>query len=52
MINEQENVQPSANSMTITNVVVADELKKLKDLLDSNILTEEEYNIQKERLLK
>jgi len=31
---------------------IADELQKLKNLLDANALTEEEYNTQKERLLK
>jgi hypothetical protein len=31
---------------------LADELQKLKNLLDTNVLTLDEYNIQKERLLK
>lgn len=30
---------------------IADELKKLKDLMDQGILTEEEFNLQKEKLL-
>jgi hypothetical protein len=31
---------------------ISDELQKLKNLLDTNVLTEEEFKVQKERLLK
>ena len=42
---------PMNVSTTSTNSL-ADELQKLKNLLDSNALTEEEYETQKQRLLK
>ncbi|MBL0309105.1 MAG: SHOCT domain-containing protein [Bacteroidetes bacterium] len=32
-------------------VSVADELKKLKDLLDAGVLTKEEYDAQKQKIL-
>ena len=35
-----------------TGIGAADELKKYKELYDQGILTEEEYQIQKEKLLK
>jgi hypothetical protein len=34
-----------------SNLSVADELKKLKELLDSGIITQEEFNIQKGKLI-
>ncbi|WP_229040613.1 SHOCT domain-containing protein [Streptococcus salivarius] len=35
-----------------SNISVADELMKLKELLDAGVLTEEEFAIQKQRLLR
>ena len=52
IINEQQNVQEPINISPASNVSLADELQKLKNLLDTNVLTEEEYKTQKERLLK
>ena len=36
----------------VSNISVADELIKLKELLDAGVLTEEEFAIQKQRLLR
>lgn len=52
IINEQQNVHVPINNYSTSNVSLADELQKLKKLLDENVLTKEEYKIQKERLLK
>ena len=52
IINEQQNIQEPKNISPTPNVSLADELQKLKNLLDTNVLTEEEYKTQKERLLK
>ena len=38
-------------SNKINNVSVADELKKLKDLLDNDVLSQEEFDIQKRKLM-
>lgn len=51
-----ELIPPSAyakkeQSGTSTGGSIADELKKLKELLDSGALTQEEYNAQKKKLL-
>lgn len=44
--------KPQANTQVVnSNVSVADELKKFKDLLDSGILTQEEFDAQKNKLL-
>ena len=46
-------LQPEVQLPEITNTVsVADEIKKLKELLEGGILTEEEFNQQKTKLLK
>ena len=37
---------------TVTNISVADELLKLKQLLDMGVLTQEEFDGQKIKLLK
>lgn len=43
---------PQANNKEVNpNVSVADELKKFKELLDSGILTQEEFDAQKSKLL-
>ena len=34
-----------------TNISAADEIKKFKELLDSGIITEEEFNAKKKQLL-
>jgi hypothetical protein len=45
--------QPEVQSSETTNTVsIADELKKLKDLLENGILTEDEFIEQKTKLLK
>ncbi|RGM54192.1 SHOCT domain-containing protein [Streptococcus vestibularis] len=36
----------------VSNISVADELMKLKELLDAGVLTEEEFATQKQRLLR
>lgn len=41
----------SSNLPTSSNLSVADELKKLKELLDEGIITQEEFNNQKAKLL-
>lgn len=51
VINEQKEVSVNTTNIS-TNNSLADELQKLKNLLDTNVLTEEEYKVQKERLLK
>lgn len=37
---------------TISSISVADELMKLKELLDAGVLTQEEFTVQKQRLLQ
>ena len=46
--------QSSEINMVVNNSTpsVADELKKFKDLLDLGAINEDEYNTQKEKLLK
>lgn len=48
-VREQGEENASAQSMPVHSV--ADELLKLKSLLDANSITEDEYNTQKENLL-
>ena len=51
--NSTQNIQSTnLETSSPTNSSIADELKKLKDLLDDGVLTEEEFKIQKERLLQ
>ena len=46
-------VQPTQNNMpSISSSSAADELKKYKELMDQGIITEEEFQIKKEQLLK
>ena len=48
-----QNPQGSAPAVSVvTNHSAADELKKYKDLLDSGVITQEEFAIKKEQLLK
>jgi hypothetical protein len=49
-IQKKENTELETSSPT--NSSIADELRKLKGLLDDGVLTEEEFKIQKERLLQ
>lgn len=44
--------QPPQVEQVNSNISVADELIKLKELLDAGVLTEEEFAIQKQRLLR
>ncbi len=44
--------QPPQVEQIASNISVADELIKLKELLDAGVLTEEEFAIQKQRLLR
>lgn len=44
--------QPPQVEQVASNISVADELIKLKELLDVGVLTEEEFAIQKQRLLR
>ena len=51
--NSTQNIQSTnLETSSPTNSSIADELRKLKDLLDDGVLTEEEFKIQKERLLQ
>ena len=54
--NSTQNIQKKESTKletsSPTNSSIADELKKLKNLLDDGVLTEEEFKIQKERLLQ
>ena len=43
-----QTASPIINQVALSN---ADELKKYKDLLDQNIITEEEFNAKKKQLL-
>lgn len=46
----QENIDPLQNAQTIDNLKI-EQLKKFKELLDSGIITEEEFNAKKKQLL-
>ncbi len=55
VLKDQEEDRINASEVEISSnksTSVVDELLKLKNLLDSNALTEEEYKVQKQRLLK
>ena len=50
---QSSNVQSSAPAISsVSNRSAADELKKYKELLDSGVITQEEFAIKKEQLLK
>ena len=50
---QSSNAQSSAPAIaSVSNRSVADELKKYKELLDSGVITQEEFAIKKEQLLK
>ena len=49
---EDKTVNNEVASSSNISTSLSDELQKLKNLLDANVLTEEEYKVQKERLLK
>lgn len=48
--NVNRNIDPNTNNAT--NVYVADELLKLKSLMDSGLLTKEEFENQKQLILR
>ena len=49
--NEENNPTQSVDTNTEQTLSVADELKKLKSLLDEGIITQEEFDAQKSKLL-
>ena len=50
-INKVRNVQESNNNTNVT-ISSADEIRKYKELLDERIITQEEFEIKKQQLLK
>jgi len=46
------NKEPITNMVNNNNISVADELKKFKDLLDQGVITQEEFDNQKQKLIK
>ena len=47
----EEEIRQTANSNSNSTVSAADELKKYKELLDSGVITQEEFNAKKKQLL-
>ena len=50
--NPQQNAQPTQNgSAPVANGSEAEQLKRLKDLLDAGVLTQEEFDAKKKQVL-
>lgn len=52
LANPQQNAQPTQNgSAPVANGSEAEQLKRLKDLLDAGVLTQEEFDVKKKQVL-
>nr|WP_280640852.1 SHOCT domain-containing protein [Lactococcus lactis] len=51
-INTNSKIYSKSMQITSSTTSIADELKKFKELLDSGAITQEEFEIQKSKLLK